>query len=75
MIENKHIIIFELEKSLSEALKGKLEELSKEFSVQIPFALNEVNRVEKARLLKKWRKSEGFYYLKPKKFEFSLKNL
>ncbi len=29
----------------------------------------------KTQLLKKWKKSEGNYYLNPKKFEFSLKNL
>jgi len=75
LIENKNIIIYELEKLLSEALKDKLEESSKIETVQIPFTLKETNQVEKARLLKKWKKSEGFFYLKPKKFEFGLKNL
>jgi len=75
LIENKKIIIYELEKRLSEALKDKYKESSQIDSEQIPFTLIETNQVEKARLLKKWKKSEGYFYLKPKKFEFSLKNL
>jgi len=75
LIENKSIIIFELEKPLSEYLKDKLKEPSKVDSVVIPFALIESNHIEKARLLKKWKKSEGYFYLKPQKFEFSLRNL
>ena len=75
MIENKSIIIFNLEKPLSETLKEQLKEPSKIDSVIIPFALIESNHVERARLLKKWKKSEGYFCLKPKKFEFSLKNL
>ena len=75
MIENKSIIIYELEKPLAEVLKDQLKEPSKIDSVIIPFALVESNRVERARLLKKWKKSEGYFYLKPQKFEFSLKNL
>ena len=75
MIENKSIIIFELETPLSETLKEQLKEPSKIDSVIIPFALIESNHVERARLLKKWKKSEGYFYLKPKKLEFSLKNL
>ena len=75
MIDNKSIIIYELEKPLSEVLKDKLREPSKIDSVIIPFALLESNHVERARLLRKWKKSEGYFYLKPQKFEFSLKNL
>jgi len=75
LIENESIIIFDLEKPLSEALKDQLKEPSKIDSVIIPFALVESNCIEKARLLKKWKKSEGYFYLKPRKFEFSLKNL
>ena len=75
MIENKSIIIFELEKPLSESLKDQLKEPSKIDSVIIPFALIESNHVERVRLLKKWKKSDGYFYLKPKKFEFSLRNL
>ena len=75
MIENKNIIIYELEKPLAEVLEDQLEEPSKINSVIIPFGLIESNREERARLLKKWKKSEGYFYLKPQKFEFSLKNL
>ncbi len=75
MIENKSIIIFDLEKPLSEVLKDQLKEPSKIDSVIIPFSLIESNHVERARLLKKWKKSDGYFHLNPKKFEFSLKNL
>jgi len=51
-----------------------LEELPVE-QKKIPFTLKETNQVEKARLLKKWKKSEGYYYLNPEKFQFSLRNL
>ena len=75
MIENTNIIIYDLEKPLSEALKETLKELSSIGPKQIPFTLQESNQVETARKLKNWKKSEGYFYLKPKKFEFSLKNL
>jgi len=75
LIENKNIIIYELEKPLAEVLEDQLKEPSKIDSVIIPFGLIESNREERARLLKKWKKSEGYFYLKPQKFEFSLKNL
>ena len=64
-----------MEKPLAEVLEDQLEEPSKINSVIIPFGLIESNREERARLLKKWKKSEGYFYLKPQKFEFSLKNL
>jgi len=75
LIENTNLIIYDLEKPLSEALKEKLKELSSIGPKQIPFLLKESDQVETARKLKKWKKSEGYFYLKPKKFEFSLKNL
>jgi hypothetical protein len=51
-----------------------LEELPVE-QKQIPSTLKETNQVKKVQLLKKWKESEGYFYLKPRKFEFSLKNL
>lgn len=62
------------EKPVFEIEQIVLEELPVE-QKQIPFTLNETNQVDKARLLKKWKESEGYYYLNPKKFRFSLKNL
>ncbi len=64
-----------MEKPLAEVLEDQLKEPSKIDSVIIPLGLIESNREERARLLKKWKKSEGYFYLKPQKFEFSLKNL
>lgn len=51
-----------------------LEELPME-QKQIPFTLKETYQVEKERLLKNWKESEGYYHLNPEKFRFSLKNL
>ena len=51
-----------------------LEELPVE-QKQIPFTSKETSQVKKVQLLNKWKESEGFFYLKPRKFEFSLKNL
>jgi len=42
---------------------------------QIPFKLKKTYQVENERLLKKWKESEGYYYLNPEKFRFSLKDL
>ncbi|NVM44715.1 MAG: hypothetical protein HWN79_07345 [Candidatus Lokiarchaeota archaeon] len=42
---------------------------------RIPFTLEEEIKETKAQLLKKWKKSEGYYYLNPEKFKFGLKNL
>jgi hypothetical protein len=43
--------------------------------MQITFTVNESGQIDKERLLKKWKQSEGFFYLNPEKFQFSLKNL
>ena len=42
---------------------------------QTPFIKKESGRIERKRLLKNWKESEGYYYLNPEKFRFSLKNL
>ena len=75
MTESKNIIIFELEQSLSQTLKENLEEKSEPDTIKIPFIKRESKQIEKKRMLKKWKESEGYYYLNPGKFQFSLKNL
>ena len=42
---------------------------------QTPFIKKESGRIERKRLLKNWKESEGYYYLNPEKFRFSLKDL
>jgi len=64
--------IFEFEQ-LEKLPEQILEELPEQ--KQIPFTLKETNQVDKARLLKKWKQSEGYYYLYPEKFTFSLRDL
>jgi len=75
LIESKKIIIFELEQTLSQTLKENLKEKSEPDTIKIPFIIRESNEIEKKRLIKRWKQSEGFYYLNPEKFQFSLKNL
>jgi hypothetical protein len=75
LIESKKIIIFELEKTLSQTLKENFRDETKQEPVQITFTVNESGQIDKERLLKKWKQSEGSYYLNPEKFQFSLKNL
>ena len=75
MTESKNIIIFELEQSLSQTLKENLEEKSEPDTIKIPLIIKESKQIEKKRMLKKWKESEGYYYLNPGKFQFSLKNL
>ena len=75
MTESKNIIIFELEQSISQTLKENLEEKSEPDAIKIPFIKGESKQIEKKRMLKKWKESEGYYYLNPGKFQFSLKNL
>jgi len=75
LTESKNIIIFELEQSLSQTLKENLEEKSEPDAIKIPFIKRESKQIEKKRMLKKWKESEGYYYLNPGKFQFSLKNL
>jgi len=72
MVEAYEKLIFENEQIV-------IEELPVEQKL-ITFTLKETNQenntqLDKTQLLKKWKKSEGNYYLNPKKFEFSLKNL
>ncbi|GAH03259.1 unnamed protein product, partial [marine sediment metagenome] len=59
MTESKNIINYELEQSLFEALKENLKEETKQESVQIPFIKKESGRIERKRLLKRWKNSEG----------------
>ncbi|NVM18162.1 MAG: hypothetical protein HWN80_10630 [Candidatus Lokiarchaeota archaeon] len=75
MTESKKIIYYELEQSLSEALKEKFIEEAKIEPVKIPFTEEEPGQIDKERILKRWKKSEGYYYLNPNKFLFSLKDL
>ena len=74
MIESKKIIIFELEQTLSQTLKENLRVETKQEPVQIPFAKEESGQKDKESILKRWKESEGYYHLNPKKFLFSLKN-
>jgi len=75
LTESKNIINYELEQSLFEALKENFKEETKQEPVQIHFTKKESEQIDKQRLLKKWKQSEGFYYLNPDKFKFSLKDL
>jgi len=75
LTESKNIINFELEQSLFEALKENLREDIKQKSVQIPFEKEEIDDSDRERIIKRWKESEGYYYLNPGKFLFSLKNL
>lgn len=64
-----------MEQSLSEALKENLREEIKQESVQIPFAKEKIEDTDRERIIKRWKESEGYYYLHPEKFRFSLRNL
>lgn len=75
MTESKNIINYELEQSLSEALKEQFREEAKIETAKIPFIEEESEEIDKERNLKRWKKSIGYYYLNPDKFKFSLKNL
>jgi len=75
LTESKNIIIFELEQSLSQTIKEILEEKSEPDTKKIPFIKRESKQIDKKRMLKTWKESEGYYYLNPEKFQFSLKNL
>ena len=75
MVESKSKLNYELEQALFEVLNDNFREDAKPESFQFPFANYESEQVDKERSLKKWKKSEGYYYLNPEKFKFSLKNL
>jgi len=64
-----------LDQTLSQTLKENLREETKQEPVQIDFTKKESGQIDKERLLKRWKQSEGFYHLNPEKFQFSLKNL
>ena len=75
MIESEKIIIFDLEQTLDQALKETLKEKSEPETAKIPFKIKESTKIEKERLIKRWKQSEGYFYLNPEKFQFSLRNL
>ncbi len=75
MTESEKIIIFELEQALYQVLKENFKEKSEPETIKNPFIIRESKRIEKERLIKKWKQSEGFYYLNPEKFQFSLRDL
>ena len=75
MTESEKIIIFELEQTLYQVLKENFKEKSEPETLKSPFIIRESKQIEKERLIKRWKQSEGFYYLNPGKFQFSLRNL
>ena len=75
MIENKSIIIFELEQPLFKTLEEDIREETKQERIQIKFVKIESNDIEKKRILKRWKQSEGYFYLHPDKFRFGFKDL
>jgi hypothetical protein len=75
MVESKNKVNFELDQSLYEVLKDNLRDEVKLEPAKLPFVKEELEQVDKDRLLKRWKKSEGYYYLNPDKFKFGLKNL
>ncbi|NHJ21490.1 MAG: hypothetical protein EAX91_11135 [Candidatus Lokiarchaeota archaeon] len=75
MVESKSRVNFELDQSLYEVLKESLRDEVKLEPVKFPFEKEELEQVDKDRSLKRWKKSEGYYYLNPDKFKFGLKDL
>ncbi|MBY9012065.1 MAG: hypothetical protein KGD70_06800 [Candidatus Lokiarchaeota archaeon] len=75
MVESKNKINYELDQSLFEVLKDNLSDEVKSERVQFSFKEEESDQVDKERSLKRWKKSEGYYYLNPEKFRFGLKDL
>ncbi|MFX0049087.1 MAG: hypothetical protein ACFE8G_13125 [Candidatus Hermodarchaeota archaeon] len=75
MVESKNRVKYELDQALFEVLKDNLREKVELEPVQVPFKKEELEKVDKERRLKRWKKSAGYYNLNPEKFRFSLKNL
>ena len=75
MVESKNKANYELDLSLYEVLKERRSDKEEVEPVQVPFEEKELDQVDKARRLKKWKESAGYYNLNPEKFKFSLKNL
>jgi hypothetical protein len=75
LTESKKIIVFELEQTLSQALKECIKEESEPGPITTPFKIPESDEIDKKRMIKRWKKSAGYYNLNPDKFRFSLKNL
>ena len=75
LTESKNKINFEFEQPLIETLKENNREEPKKESVQTKFTKKESNDIEKKRSLKRWKQSEGYFYLHPDKFRFSFKDL
>ena len=75
MTESKKIIIFELDQTLSQALKANIKEEIKQESIQIPIIKMESDEIDKKRMIKRWKMTEGYFYLHPEKFRFSNKDL
>jgi len=75
LTESKNKIYYELDQELFEVLKDKFKEEPITEPFKTPFTEKEMEQIDKERLLKRWKNSEGYYYLNPEKFRFSLKNL
>ncbi len=75
MTESKEIIIFELEQTLSQALKGDIKEETKQEPIQILFIKKKSDEIDKKRMIKRWKMTEGYFYLHPEKFRFSNRDL
>ena len=47
----------------------------KDENIKIPITSEKNSLIDKKRVLKRWKKSFGYYSLNPEKFKFTLKNL
>ncbi|MFX0076429.1 MAG: hypothetical protein ACFE96_13390 [Candidatus Hermodarchaeota archaeon] len=75
MVESKNKVNYRLNQSLYEVLKENLRDRNESEPCNVPFEKEELEQVDKDRLVKKWKESAGFFGLNPDKFKFSLKNL
>jgi len=66
-----------LEDQLVDSLIDYVEEMRKTNKTYIPITIKESDSdpIEKKRALKRWKKSLGYHYLNPNRFDFGLKDL
>ena len=77
MTESKELIVYDLKEYLHELFKGETEEKPKEELKKIysPKDSYIPDAIDKARSLRRWKQSFGYYSLDPNKFRFGLRDL
>ena len=64
-----------MDQTLSQALKENLKDKSEPEIFKTQSIIQKSDEIDKKRIIKRWKMTEGYFYLHPEKFRFGLRDL